>query len=383
MGRNNNRNSSILNIGGNSSILNIGGNSSNNNSNQYQYNPNLLFRPNSLWDPDSLLSVPSRQPPQQGHKCRDGKTPLDRFNNRRCRNPDTKIKYPYMRQKLKNRLSSLSIDNTDGYLKWVWPYRKTPRGNYDINNRYKVVKRPDLNGIPRFSINHYLKQNCAATAITTTLPRLLKNKDGKIYFSGTRLAPKQANLDWKRKIVAERIGKLPKEQREQVCQKIKANYVERNNTNGWSELYTNAKLKEMYATYMREKRQGPLDLIQQLLSQPNTFDDYYKKGLYTVAKKYRGPAALLLKDMGDTEGWGNLTGNSRRVSRTKQYKMMKAYIEENDTQALNLNPSSTQGRATSANNLINSEALDQLLSMSSQELNQFLAGAWAMEPTTT
>src|SRR6056300_2049803 len=113
MGRNNNRNSSIL---------NIGGNSSNNNSNQYQYNPNLLFRPNSLWDPDSLLSVPSRQPPQQGHKCRDGKTPLDRFNNRRCRNPDTKIKYPYMRQKLKNRLSSLSIDNTDGYLKWVWPY---------------------------------------------------------------------------------------------------------------------------------------------------------------------------------------------------------------------------------------------------------------------
>ena len=336
MARNNNQNSN---------------NNRNNNSNEYNYNPNLLFRPDSLY-PGSLFS-PRRQPPQQGgqgHKCR-GKTPRpERFNNKRCRNPDTEIKYPYMRQKLKNRLRNLDLHgadgDTDGYLKWIWPYRKSEhRGSYDRNNRYKVVKRPDLNGIPRFSINHYLKQNCAASAITTTLPRLIKNKnknDDKIYFStATESQPKkQADLDWKRKIIADRIGKLPEQQRRRVCRQIKENYVERNKvTKRWSELYNNDMLKRMHETYLGEKRRGPLELIRQLLLRPETFDDdYYKKGLYTVAKKHNGPAAVSLKERGDAEQWGNLGGNPRSVSRTKQYKMMKAYIEENDTQALNLNP---------------------------------------------
>ena len=250
MARNNNQNSN---------------NNRNNNSNEYNYNPNLLFRPDSLY-PGSLFS-PRRQPPQQGgqgHKCR-GKTPRpERFNNKRCRNPDTEIKYPYMRQKLKNRLRNLDLHgadgDTDGYLKWIWPYRKSEhRGSYDRNNRYKVVKRPDLNGIPRFSIDHYLKQNCAASAITTTLPRLIKNKnknDDKIYFStATESQPKkQADLDWKRKIIADRIGKLPARQRKRVCQQIKENYVERNNEKkGWSELYNNEMLRRMHGMYLGEQ----------------------------------------------------------------------------------------------------------------------------------
>jgi hypothetical protein len=387
MGRNNNQNSNV-NIGGN-----IGGNINNNrnsnrnssilNINSNQYNPDfdLLFRPDSLY-PDSLFSVPSQQ---RGHKCRDGKTPRPgQFNNKRCRNPDTEIKYPYMRQKLKNRLRSLRLHgadgDTDGYLKWVWPYRKSEqRGSYERNNRYKVVKRPDLNGIPRFSIDHYLKQNCATNAITTTLPRLLKNdEDGKIYFS-----TKQADLDWKRKIVAERIGKLPEQQRKRVCQKIKENYVERNNEKkGWSELYNNDMLTGMHETYLGEKGRGPRELIQQLLLQPDTFDDYYKKGLYTVAKKHNGPAARLLKERGNTGRWGNLTGKPRSVSRTKQYKMMKAYIEKNDRQ-VNLNPSSTQGQATSDNSpVINSEVVAQLLRMSPRALNQIVE-AWARREQTT
>ena len=271
MARNNNQNSNV-NIGGsNRSNVNIGGgnsnNNRNNNSNRYNYNPDLLFRPDSLY-PGSLFS-PRRQPPQQGgqgHKCRDGKTPRpEQFNNKRCRNPDTEIKYPYMRQKLKDRLRNLGLHgadgDTDGYLKWVWPYRKSEqRGSYDRNNRYKVVKRPDLNGIPRFSINHYLKQNCAASAITTTLPRLIKNKnknDDKIYFStATESQPKkQADLDWKRKIIADRIGKLPARQRRRVCQQIKENYVERNASVGWSELYNNEMLTRMHGMYLGE--QGP------------------------------------------------------------------------------------------------------------------------------
>lgn len=97
----------------------------------------------------------------------------DKFGNQRCRRDDTEISYPSMRDVLRKRLYNKfgQSKKTDGYLKWLWPAQKAKRrGDYPRDDRYTVFARDDLNGIPRFAVNHYLKEGCQQGAITSLLP---------------------------------------------------------------------------------------------------------------------------------------------------------------------------------------------------------------------
>jgi len=295
------------------------------------------------------------QVPEGKHKNRN------KFGNNRLRRVDTHITYPSMREILKERLAGLGITDPK-FLAWLWPQQTSKyHGSYTRDERYYIIRRQDIPGLPRFSLNHYLKSGCSANAITSTLPRLKKDKQtGETVFKTG-----QIDLDWKKKKLAQKIGNLSPSGRQKQCDTLKREYIERNGSTGWKELYTDETLLTLYSDFLQESQMKKATdkfreqqrIFEAFMANPNSFPDHYKRGVYDVAKRMKNPlwvdmvkalqrhglhkpykkymfdvggVVQTIKERGDREGWEYLTKPNAKESRANPYKLATGFVKTLD-----------------------------------------------------
>lgn len=259
------------------------------------------------------------------------------------RNP----KYPFMRDVLRQRLVGLGIVD-DGFLKWLWPPQKSGYlGDYEKNTRFYTFQREDADGLPRFSIDHYLASGCSPAAITSTLPPIT---DGKFKLG-------QVALDWKRKKYIQSLSNSAN--RVERCNELKRNFIERDGSQGWTPLYTDDYLRDLYIVYLshrnekkkRIKTQQRDGILRSFMENPDQYPDYYKRGLYDTAKKIQNPQWVALvkqlhsyglhrefkkymfdvggvvdkiKTMGRQHGWNALPQPTKQQRSGEYFQMAKA-----------------------------------------------------------
>lgn len=199
--------------------------------------------------------------------------------------------YPSMRKILRQRLVDLNFDDVEGFLKWLWPPQKSGYlGDYEKNTRFYTFRREDADGLPRFSIDHYLASGCSPAAITSTLPPIT---DGKFKLG-------QVTWDWKRKKHIQNLSNSAN--RVERCNELKRNFIERDGSQGWTPLYTDDYLRNLYIVYLshriekkkRIKTQQRDGILRSFMESPDQYPDYYKRGLYDTAKKIQNPQWVAL-----------------------------------------------------------------------------------------
>lgn len=177
----------------------------------------------------------------------------DQFGNHRQRVESTELKFRSMRDVLKNRLIQLGIYEPE-FLDWLWPFRKTrdwPR--YPTNTRYFIKRRGDAPGLPRFSIDHYLADECRMQSITTSLPPIKVTKNDGIIVGGTfkqgRIDLNKGDYDRNSKKSVRYISSLNNDRRKSACDAIKRDFVDIDGRTPWKHLFTDDMLRRAYQAY--------------------------------------------------------------------------------------------------------------------------------------
>lgn len=227
-----------------------------------------------------------------------------------------------MRDILERRLDRLGIVDED-FMIYLWPKRDSQPASvyHPKDTRYRVIGKPNLDGIPRFSIDYFLQHNCTEEAITDMLPLIDKdtNTFRRYVAMGYRMRQPGA--------VARHIAQSADDERIRRCQNLKSHF---DRGAGWNNMYTSSVLRSMYDHYSLETGSKHINAFLTRFRDPEYRK--FQRYLYDIARSSpHGDVARMIRELGDAHNFGSSVRGRLSRRDTLILHHMKHYLNQDAT----------------------------------------------------